>query len=760
MILVPLAIMGQTITGKVVDTDGAPLELANVVLLNSTDSTFVCGTVTLPTGEFTIEQTKGTDGILRFTSIGYKTYYINHFTNNVGIIQMQPEAKILGEVVIKGSIPKAKLNGASLIIDVENTILSKMGTGDNVLSHTPTIIKRKDGYEVLGKGSPLIYINGKKVRDNFEITNLQANQIKSIEVVQNPGARYDATVNSVIIIRTKKRVGEGLGVTVGTTNLKGKGFQNEDFLNLTYGKGGLEVFANLYGYYWKTHAKNSYEEGVTASNLWSINHDGTLFSRQNYIYGKIGFSYQIDKHSFGASYSNSTGLIKSYTESTDVTYEDANINEKLNSNSLHRSKLMPNHNANIYYNGVIGKASIDFNMDLLDSKLDNKALTQETSTLNENRDVNTDAENKSQLVAEKLVISHPIWKGKLTWGEELTFTKRKEKYTNSEELIPSSDTEVKESTIAPFIELSQTLGKWGLQLGLRYEHNISNYYACQVKQNDLCRIYNNFFPFISASTTFRKVQMSLSYSAKTIRPYYGQLSEIVNYENRYRYSTGNNLLKPTSRHTVNFMILWKDWGFYADYKYLRNTIQEYYESYQENPKIVLSKVENYDHRNDIHLSIGWNPTFGIWNPSYYISLDMQWFKVYQNNNNYQKFNSPIGQLSCNNAFNLPKGWFANIDYFLQTKGHAGIYYMNNINHYLNLSLSKSFFSNKLYVQLSANDVFGTDRNYRVVDSNNYHISYRDNSFSRNVSLTVRYSFNTANSKYKGRGAGNAEKQRL
>ena len=56
--------------------------------------------------------------------------------------------------------------------------------------------------EVLGKGKPIIYINGRLIRDNTELEQLNSNEIASIELVTNPGARYDATAKAVVRIRT------------------------------------------------------------------------------------------------------------------------------------------------------------------------------------------------------------------------------------------------------------------------------------------------------------------------------------------------------------------------------------------------------------------------------------------------------------------------------------------------------------------------------------------------------------------------------
>ena len=81
-------LMAQNITGKVVDTKGEPLAFANVVLLNRTDSAFIKGAVSGEDGSFVID-TSCNGGIIKVTSVGYKTVCKDCTGENVGIIKMK-----------------------------------------------------------------------------------------------------------------------------------------------------------------------------------------------------------------------------------------------------------------------------------------------------------------------------------------------------------------------------------------------------------------------------------------------------------------------------------------------------------------------------------------------------------------------------------------------------------------------------------------------------------------------------------------------
>ena len=208
--------------------------------------------------------------LARISFVGYKTVYKHCNSTELGTIRMQPETMTIKGVVVTGERPKVQLQGNSLVMNVEGTVMERMGTAEDVLSRVPTISKKGDVFEILGKGVPLIYLNNRKLTDLQELKNIQSDNIKSVEVIQNPGARYDASVNAVIIIHTKRAAGEGLGVELTSWSRKGHGFANNERVNLTYRTGKLELFANLFGAYNKRWEKGEFEQTVFADTLWVV----------------------------------------------------------------------------------------------------------------------------------------------------------------------------------------------------------------------------------------------------------------------------------------------------------------------------------------------------------------------------------------------------------------------------------------------------------------------------------------------------------
>ena len=153
---ISLATFAQTFTGKVVDEKSQPLPYANVVLLSLPDSAFVTGTVSDESGAFTLKANP-TNLLLRVSSIGYATIYNKVRKSDLGVIQLLPDAQLLGEVVVKGDLPKVQLKGDAQVTNVQGTILEKAGTGNDLLSKLPGVSAEEGTVNVFGSGTAEIF---------------------------------------------------------------------------------------------------------------------------------------------------------------------------------------------------------------------------------------------------------------------------------------------------------------------------------------------------------------------------------------------------------------------------------------------------------------------------------------------------------------------------------------------------------------------------------------------------------------------------
>lgn len=191
---------GQTLTGKVTDEQQQPLSYANVVFLSLPDSAFVAGAVSSEDGSFSLSA-EGGKGVLKVSCIGYTTLYKDCGPGEQLSLQLKADAQLLDEVVVKGDLPKTRLKNGASITNVAGTILEKAGTAENLLDRIPGVSAGGGAVSVFGRGAAEVYINGRKVRDSSELDQLASDNIKSVEVINNPGARYAASVKAVVRMR-------------------------------------------------------------------------------------------------------------------------------------------------------------------------------------------------------------------------------------------------------------------------------------------------------------------------------------------------------------------------------------------------------------------------------------------------------------------------------------------------------------------------------------------------------------------------------
>ena len=753
------------LTGTIIDEQGQPVAYANIAVLNPADSTLLSGGVSNESGYFAvpIEQDKV---LARISYVGYKTVYRHSKGSELGTIRMHPDSYTLNGVVVQGERPKVQLQGNSLVMNVEGTVMERMGTAEDVLTRVPMIAKRGEGYEILGKGVPLIYLNNRKLTDLQELRNIQSDKIKNIEVIQNPGARYDATVNAVIIIHTKRTTGEGLGVELTSWSRKGHGFANNERINLTYRTGRLELFANLFGAYNKRWEKGEFEQTVFADTLWVITNKQKDKVYNPFLEGRFGFNYQLnDNNSFGGFYQNTYDYVKTWSDYDDDLQANGNMYDRLQNSSVNRAEGAPKHQVNLYYTGKIGKLAIDFNADYTYRNQRNRNQQQELSDEYDDRDVNTYALTRSRLLAEKLFVTHPIGKGQIEVGEEYTNTRWNSSFENKEGYIANSNNEQHEQAIAPFIELRQQIGRLQLAAGLRYEHVTSEYFVGGIRRDDQSRTYNDFFPSVSLSASVKEVQLSFSYAKRTRRPSYWQLSSDVIYENRLNLQTGNPYLKPVKYHNVSTMAMWKWLYLNVNFSHCVDPILYTAENLENDSKVNLVTYKNYDYLDWLTITLGAQKNVKLghevtWTPQYNISLMKPWLKA-DFLGEQKSFSHPMLSLQLGNIVTFPHDWLVQADFNMHTHGNSGANAnFDCTNPILSLSVSKDLCKRRLNIKLSGNDLFNGGINRFTLYSNRMMFRKMEDNDSRCVTLSLRYRFNVIPSKYKGTCAGNAEKNRL
>jgi hypothetical protein len=760
-IIAALAAMAGTITGRVLDENQVPMPYANVVLMNRADSAFVQGIVTGEDGTFALTSDCN-DCLLKISCVGYATRWVEARAASVGDIVMQPGAALLGEVVVKGERPAHKLGREGLLTSVEGTILSKLGTAEDVLRNIPGVLKKDGGnLEVFGKGTPLIYINNRLMRDASELNELKSQDIVSVEVITNPGAKYDASVQSVIRIKTRKVQGEGWGGHLRSSFYQGEMSRTYNAFLWNYRHHGLDIFGTVSDFENGWLQKYRITQDVAADTIWHQDNHGRSQGNYNILRLVLGTNYQFnDKHWVGFQYTSS---IRIYDKSTgrfvaDVL-ADGNFYDHLETNNVEETSHNMPHSLNIYYNGEVGKTSIDFNADYYFNKTHARNRDVEESQEWDDRSLHSVNNVRNELFASKLVLSWPLWNGTLTAGGEANYTHRNDDYFNSFHLVPSSETEVKEQNYSVFVEYSRMTPIGQVRGGLRDEYVKTGYYRQGTRIDGQSRHFNHLFPSVSLSTRVGNVKGFLSYAMKIRRPTYFELSNMTYYSNRFTWQSGNPYLKPTIINNVSLDATWKFLSLNVSYSHLRDVVMQLGRQVEGHESTTLIYQDNIDKKDVLSASLTAAPQFGLWHPQLTLSVMKEWMRIPMPTGYYSP-ERPIWSAQWNNTFKFSPSWTGSLS--LDWQGKGDIENISSRSHQFDLyiGLTKTFLDDRLSVKVAGHDLFHRNGQDVLVHFGELTLWQHRTNETRYAEVTVRYHFNWTRSKYKGTGAGNQEKNRL
>lgn len=753
-------VSAQEITGRIVDERYHPIEFANVTLRRDCDSTFMAGTVSGKNGEFRLAAPSG-KSLIHVSALGFKSRTVSS-VSFVGDIILQQDVKMLGTVIVKEHRTVYSLGKEGLITNVAGTPLRLSGSLVDVLKYVPGIVIDNEGINVFGKGIPLVYINNRQVRNQNELDRVNSQQIKDIEVIQNSGPEYPSDVRAVVKIRLLKPKGEGVGFGIISSYAKSENSDVSNQVDFSYNNKRLYTFAQYKWNHEEVHQKGYLEQIVHAETLWQQNNELNNQVKNNDHDMTTGLDYSISsKHSMGIKYIVS---FNGWHHSNLFTYTRMTANgqsyDELTTHSWTKYNNLPKHQLNAYYNGMLGKMSVNLTVDYLFNHDKNTQHNNETSLSQESREISSVSSVRNNMVATKLILGHPLFGGIYRSGVEFVANNRHDDYIiDRMTTLSSTLTQLKEFQISPFMKYQYRLPFGQFNAGLRFEHVSFKYYENGFYNPSQSRHFNNLFPSFSLTTKINKINFSIGYSVKTKRPTYRQLSNNIIYINRFSMQSGNPNLNSEHIHDITAMAQWKYIQAMISWQDDRDAIIYWTEQNPENTSITTVKYKNQESIKSLTTMIAVAPSLGLWNPRFTMGLRRQWLNLRTMMGTF-KLNKPILNIQWSNSIRLPWRVIANIDMNYQSKGnYQNVYATRNV-FSLNLGLTKSFFKERLVLKVEGKDLLHLQKTGNLVYSNQMQL-LQDNSFdTRLFKITISYNFNTSRSKYKGIEVGNSEKKRL
>ena len=758
LMIAPFTVKAQ-IKGVIFDENQNPVKFANVILMG-VDSVYIAGTITDVSGKFNFQSDYPKAKLMQITSFGYKTLIKTlDEKNDMGKLMLVSDNILLDEVTITAQRPSQHLTKGGIITTVNGSVLSLLGNAMDVIEQLPGVMREDDKFTVFGKGTPTIYVNGRKLMDNSELYRMSSKDIASVEVISNPGAKYGAEVRSVLLVRTIKKQGDKLSGSIQGFVRAAHSWSNSDNLSLNFRKNNLDLF----GAFAFDHSRfYQQQRNITTINtghkLYNLNSDIIILPVSTTYNANLGFNWQINpKHVLGAKYEfRGTPYNRSDWTTNETIELNGILDDKIDYYTHWRRKYLPTNILDMYYIGQYGDWTLTVNNDYYSShnkveqEIDEVCLSEGESTISSLNQIN------SSMFASKSVLKYNFGKNILEAGYEYTYTNRSDRYDNYNDFLPDADDNIKEHNIAGFISATFPIGVYELSGGLRYEHTISNYYENGLLISDQSRKYDRLFQNIDFTFPIKKAKFTLSYTAKTKRPMYSQLSSNIQYDDRFTYETGNPLLKPEINHDVSLNGIYKWIFFSASYQCVKDAIVGIVKPYQEGKPVNLMTYKNYNHISKYTAMVSLSPKISIWAPRLQFDIMGQDLKIPFMGTEL-RMNNPLLFINFYNSISVGKGFTITGDMLYHTSGDMDIATLKP-SWQINLGITKTI--GNWFFQLSATDIFKTARNSMITHGTQMKLDKWNYSDSQAVRLTIRYAFNSTISKYKGKGAGQSEKNRL
>ncbi len=709
-----LAATHSPLTGKVTDEKGSAVAYATVVALQENKQ--VAGATTDEQGTFSLRLAEGSYELL-VEFLGYepnkRTIDISGATD-LGEIILRPSSVEIEGVAVTAQLIRREAD--RFVVDVSNMTSALGKDGVELLESAPAVFINDDKISVNGKSGTKIYVNDRELKYSDEqlmvyLRSLKSEDIRSIEVIPQTGADYDAdSAGGIIKITLKRKRDDGIMGNVSFSTRQSDlihSYQPSASINYHSGKWTL----NATGWYSNSDQRNIIDENTDyfADNKQLTANSTTVYHSQ-WGGANIGAIFDInDRHSLGAEVNYYDGSHKSpLTSTTNLLAENTSISSRsrYNSGSGNRG-VSATLNYIIKFDSLGSKLKIlaDYNYDASQSNnryrtlkdyMQGDAVLHSVDSLYRDRSATNYNVTTINVGYEKYFSPKINLKAGAKYTNNIMASNAIYHYrNNSDEWIEREgygyDEHYTEHIAAAYITASARLGRWGLVGGLRGEYTHTSGRGKVVRQN-----YFSLFPNANVSFALKKDQsysMVIQYARTIARPSFWSLNPERMQISEYSYQTGNPHLRPQYGNDLSLTFVLK-------YKYsitlgaiLRtDEIQQMVKTDPTNPDIGYIINENLHSTQNYYLSV--NLPFQL---TKWWTLNVNATAIYNgiriDNSSPQRF-----RFACNGnvqtTFTLPKKFFIDLGYYGMSNQYVANIELKQM-HRLNFTLKKRFLEDKL-----------------------------------------------------------------
>lgn len=771
----------QKAEGIVMNTENEKLSFVKIEVYNSQNA-LIKELKTDENGKFVLEGIEKQDVKLIVKNQGYSLFEKKLDLKEpepLNIILKKESHEIEGVVMTKRK-PLVKRKVDRLEFNVENSNISSLNAWE-ILKNTPGVTISNSALSVKGSTGILVTINDKKVMltgDELKnlLENTQGDEVKSVEVITNPPAKYEASGSAVLNIVLKKNKIEGYRGILSSKYIQTQYAKGVFGISQYYKKNKLSLMGSYYRglgtYYREGTDYVNYPESQTRwistmnrkdknnnQNTLNFNAEYELDSLTNI---SLNYSGYFSPKSFGVY--NVPTLIynqKDIVESNYTTINDHRSRSINNAVSFQIDRQLNKKSSLSWINYFTGNNADKYQ----------NVITYLNFAGQVPKEDNFITKNKADVRLYSTQFDYQ-WKGdqlELESGAKYSFVKTNSKLDFSDnengelQYRPekSSVFDYKEHNFALYSSFAYNIGKWNFKGGLRAEMTdlegvVSEPY--ELNKNN----YWKFFPtFYVQYTTENKQEFGFSYGKRISRPSYSWLNPAKSYYNLFSYYQGDPKLKATITHNLNLTYSWKEWN--VDLYYRKEIYPSMEISYQEpSTNSLIYYFTNIEKGEAFGLSLYKNFQVKPW-WNIIVSENLE------HNENYFKgidgviYKNKVWNLASNisTSFTLDKNsdWKMEIGHRYYSPGIQGTFRISESSATY-LVVNKKFFNKKLEASLLFNDIFKTSQekiSTKYANQDNYFIDYRD---TQNFTLSLKFNFGNQSVKNAKTIKKTAEQERL
>ncbi|MEA9414527.1 TonB-dependent receptor domain-containing protein [Flavobacterium sp. PL02] len=647
----------------------------------------------------------------------------------------------LEEVVISAKAKTFSNQNGNIKIDVANSVYNSVPNTLDLLAKLPTIIVSSDKENILivGKGTPLIYIDNQRVGMN-DLNTLSVDDIKNIEIIQNPSAKYEAEGRAVILITRKFSKKDGFKVDVSEVASFKKKYNNYLGFNSSFKKNKLEWKANFNYNLLQPWENHSIDYQIANANIVSDYDVEAYTKRKQYIFGG-GLFYKINEDDYLSFNINS----KLQKDTFDINTSTYNKKDNVENNVLTFSDNDSNKdfvNAFLNYSKKIKAIDTQIFTGLQYSNLDQGLWSAVENNFNDTEFGLTqirDQKFKVGIFLGRIDVEKKFKNEmKLEVGGLYSSADSKSDfdifyYETNKNILSHYD--FKEQNLAGYSQLSGKIKKVDFSVGMRVENTNANGKFKTDLLPLIDKSYTNFFP--KAQLTFpidSTKSISVNYAKSISRPNYSSLSQGSTYINPYFLYGRNINLDPTIIDEISSTFQYHDKSVKLSYYQNTNPVYNSF-IYDDEQNIMTFKDVNFDKETGFNLDFTLPFNYKFWTMTNSLVFVLE--KI-EDKSALFLASKPYLYYYSNNEFKLPKGFTLTVSGWGLTKQNKGVFERNE-RFVVDMALSKTFFKN-WDCTLTCNNVFNNNIQEEQFTINNVSSKARYQVDWHEISISVKYSF--------------------